>query len=227
MRAPTASVVAERLADERGKKIAFVSHCLLNENTRYQGGAFRSGSVAEIVAELQRLGVGIYQMRCPEQRAWGGVLRRQMLRAYGARGTVKYRFRRPALFVVTWYTRAVYRRLARDVVKDVRDYVCSGFDVVGIVGVGASPSCGVSTTLDLRRSLEAVAERPVESIDRSTFNKEVVVACRVGGEGLYVRTLRRQLGRKGLNVPFLEHDLVAEMRGESQTLALAPDAGPG
>jgi hypothetical protein len=106
--------------------------------------------------------------------------------------------------------------LARNVVKDVEEYVRSGFNVVGIVGVGASPSCGVSTTLDLRRSLEAVAARPVESLDRPTFNREVVVACRVSGQGLYVRTLRQQLERKGLDVPFLEHDLVSEMHGESQ-----------
>jgi predicted secreted protein len=226
MSASAAKLIAERLADERSRKVAFVSHCLLNENTRYQGGAFRPGSVAEIVAELQRLGVGIYQMRCPEQRAWGGVLRRQMIRAYGSRGTVEYRLRRPALALFVWYTRAVYRRLARDVVTDVEDYVRSGFDVIGIVGVGASPSCGVHTTLDLRRSLEAAAALPLESIDRATFNRDVVVACRVSGQGLYVRELRRQLDRKGLNVPFLEHDLVAEMRGESQTLALTPDAGP-
>ena len=224
MGASTARVISERLADERGKKIAVVSHCLLNENTRYQGGAFRSGSVAEIVAELQRLGVGMHQMPCPEQRAWGGVLRRQMLRAYGSKGTVMYLFRKPALMLFVWYTKAVYRRLARSVIKDIEDYARSGFDVVGIVGVGASPSCGVNTTLDLRRSLEAVAARPVESIDRPTFNREVVVACRVSGEGLYVRTLRRQLEAKGLDVPFLEHDLVAEMRGESQALALPPDA---
>lgn len=225
MSASKAEVVAERLADERSRRVAFVSHCLLNENTRYQGGAFRPGTVAEIVGELQRLGIGIHQMRCPEQRAWGGVVRRQMLRAYGSKGTVKYLFRAPALLLFVGYTRAVYRRLARDVVRDIEDYVRSGFDVVGIVGVGSSPSCGVSTTLDMRRSLAAVAARPVETIDRRTFNREVVVACRVQGEGLYVRTLRRQLERRGLAVPFLEHDLVAEMRGERQTLNLPLAAG--
>jgi hypothetical protein len=28
-------VLSERLADARGKQVAFVSHCLLNENVRY------------------------------------------------------------------------------------------------------------------------------------------------------------------------------------------------
>ncbi len=49
------TMLSERLRDERGKRVVFVSHCLLNENTRYLGGAFHSGGVLEIV-ELQRLG---------------------------------------------------------------------------------------------------------------------------------------------------------------------------
>ena len=80
------AVLLERLDDARGKQVAFVSHCLLNENVRYLGGAFRPGGVAEVIDELVSRGVGICQMPCPEQRAWGGVLKRRMLRAYGARG---------------------------------------------------------------------------------------------------------------------------------------------
>ena len=57
------TLLSERLRDERGRRVVFVSHCLLNENTRYLGGAFHSGAVPEI-AELQRLGIGIHQMRC-------------------------------------------------------------------------------------------------------------------------------------------------------------------
>jgi hypothetical protein len=30
----------ERLADARSNKVIFVSHCLLDENVRYLGGAF-------------------------------------------------------------------------------------------------------------------------------------------------------------------------------------------
>ena len=33
-------VLLERLDDERSKKVVFISHCLLNENVRYLGGAF-------------------------------------------------------------------------------------------------------------------------------------------------------------------------------------------
>jgi hypothetical protein len=51
------TLLSERLSDERGKRVVFVSHCLLNENARYPGGAFHSGAVPEI-AELRRRELG-------------------------------------------------------------------------------------------------------------------------------------------------------------------------
>jgi hypothetical protein len=47
------------LADRRGRRVVFVSHCLLNENVRYLGGAGRRGSVDEVVEGFQAAGVGI------------------------------------------------------------------------------------------------------------------------------------------------------------------------
>lgn len=59
-----------RLRDERSRRIVFLSHCLLNENTRYLGGAFRPGAVDEVVGSYLRDGTGICQLPCPEQQAW-------------------------------------------------------------------------------------------------------------------------------------------------------------
>jgi len=50
-------------------------HCLLNQNTRYAGGATRPGAIAEAVHELVGAGYGIHQLPCPERLAWGGVLK--------------------------------------------------------------------------------------------------------------------------------------------------------
>jgi hypothetical protein len=46
-------LLLERLKDERSKRVIFVSHCLLNENTRYLGGAFRRGCADKFVDALQ------------------------------------------------------------------------------------------------------------------------------------------------------------------------------
>ena len=204
----------EQLEDERSKRVIFVSHCLLNENTRYLGGAFRPGGVDELVDGFQRQGLGICQMHCPEQRAWGGVLKRYLLPLYGSRGTLLYHLRHVLLPLFLWYTRWRYHRLAHEVGRDIEDDVRSGFEVAGIVGVGGSPSCGVSLALDLPRSLEVVAGCPLARLDRRVMNEEVVAACLSEGKGLFVAALQRELRRKRLSVRWYEHDLLSEIRGE-------------
>ena len=221
----TASLIG-RLADERSRRVVFLSHCLLNENTRYLGGAFRPGAVREVVEPYLRDGVGIHQMPCPEQRAWGGVLKRYALFFYGSAGT----WRRAALPLLTplfmLYTRRLYASMARAVARDVEDYVRSGFDVVAIVGVGASPSCGVSTTLDASRSLACAASCPLARIDRGYVNRDVVEANVVRGEGIFTAELRRRLECRGVHVPFREHDLVAEMHAPAASGGEAVAQGP-
>ena len=61
-----------RLWDARSGRVVFVSHCLLNQNTRYLGGAFRPGAVHEVLDPFMQGGIGICQMPRPEQLAWGG-----------------------------------------------------------------------------------------------------------------------------------------------------------
>jgi uncharacterized protein YbbK (DUF523 family) len=207
-------LLLERLKDERSKRVIFVSRCLLNENTRYLGGAFRPGGVSELVDGFQQEEMGICQMHCPEQRAWGGVLKRDMLPMYGSRGTLPYWLRHVLLPLFLWCTKWVYRRLAIEAVRDIEDYVLSGFEVVGIVGVGGSPSCGVWSTLDLRRSLEVVAGCPLATLDRRVMNEEVVAACLSEGDGLFVAAMQRELRRRHLSIRWYEHDLLSEIRGQ-------------
>jgi len=158
-------------------------------------------------------------MPCPEQRAWGGVLKRYILPFYGSRGTLLYAIRTPLIAVFLWYTRQVYRRLAKRVVHDIEDYIRSGFEVVGIVGISGSPSCGAQRTLDVNRSISLVASCPVHLLNRDTLNEAGIANCIVEGEGMFKRALRRRLAQRGLSVCFFEHDLIAEMRGQPSSIA--------
>jgi uncharacterized protein YbbK (DUF523 family) len=208
-----------RLADGRSKRVVFVSHCLLNENTRYLGGACRGGCVREVVEPLIRAGVGVIQMPCPEERAWGGVLKRCLVWAYGARSNPLYRVRGLVLHLFVWYTRRRYRALARAVARQVDDYLRSGFSVLGIVGVDGSPSCGVVRTLDLRRSSERLAELDPETVTVGEVTA-LVRGCVTEGEGLFTAALRAELDRRRISVPFPAHDLLAELAGESRVAAV-------
>ncbi|WP_082955959.1 2-thiouracil desulfurase family protein [Mycobacterium sp. E3339] len=218
MRGRRPQLLLDQLRDERGRRVMLVSHCLLNENTRYAGGATRAGAVVEAVEELMNAGYGVHQLPCPERLAWGGVLKPHSLPLYHSKGGFLYPLRAVLLRVFVVWTRLVYRRTARQVVRDVADYQQSGIAVAGVIGIGASPSCGVATTLDMRASLEVVASCPAAALTRDVMNERAVLACRRPGEGLFIAALDRQFRRRGLAIPALEHDLAAELRGSPQAL---------
>ena len=201
-----------QLADKRGRRVIFLSHCLLNENTRYLGGACRAGAVEEIVQPCLDAGLGIVQMRCPEQIAWGGILKRRLLKFSGSKGFLIDRLGPLLRPLFIGYTRHVYRKLAKQVAGEIEDYVSSGFSVAGIVGVDGSPSCGVCRTINIPRSLEQAAgmsgNARVEDIN------QIVLNCLVEGQGIFVELLQSELARRKLNVRFMAHDLTAELRGE-------------
>jgi predicted secreted protein len=201
----------EQLADARGGRVVFLSHCLLNQNVRYLGGAGRAGGVSELVEGYLARGIGIRQLPCPEQRAWGGVLKRRMLLAYGSAGTLRAPLVRLMIRPFTWYTRRVYARLARGIAREIRDYQRCGVELVALVGIGGSPSCGVTTTLDLPAAVGALTRCPAARLDRGTLNKDIVAGNVRPGEGLFICALRQHLNRAGARVPLEEHDLLAEL----------------
>jgi predicted secreted protein len=145
----TAAIWAAQLRDQRGGKVIFLAHCLLNENTRYFGGARRPGGVVEIVQPCLEPGIGIVQWPCPEEHTWGGVRKRWLLGVYGTDASGRFRLTTVLLPLMLLYTRRVYRRLARHVANQVQDYVAAGYEVLGIIGVDGSPSCGVQTTRNI------------------------------------------------------------------------------
>jgi uncharacterized protein YbbK (DUF523 family) len=204
--------LVERLADARSGCVAFVSHCLLNENVRFLGGATRPGPNADALDQYVRDGVGIVQLPCPEQRAWGGVSKRWMLRLYG-RPILRWRpVRRIVVAVARRVTEFEFASLARRAAAEIADYITCGFEVVEVVGVGASPSCGVATTIDLDGAIAAMAACDRARLNPALVNDRVIGANVAAGEGMFIAALRRRLARRGIDVTFREHDMLAELR---------------
>jgi predicted secreted protein len=207
------SQLQRSLRDARGMKVVFLSHCILNENTRYLGGARSPACVEPIVQECIGNDWGIVQLPCPEQRAWGGVVKRLMLKAYGAENSLLYRFRAIVVPAFVLYSKWLYRRLARQVAREIEDYVKSGFTVVGIVAIDGSPTCGLSVSLDLRASFARTATMEVAGATIANMN-EIICETLVAGNGLFTAALRDELDRRHLEVPYFAHDLVAEISGK-------------
>lgn len=198
------SRLSAQVTDARGKRVLFVSHCILNANVRYLGGAFDRACVAPIVERAIADGVGLVQMPCPEEQAWGGVAKRTFLWSWGRHSLRSAGVRRIVLRIFVARTRRVYRRLAREVAARIEDYVRSGIVVTGVVGVDASPSCGVRTKVDMKRALPMFAELDVASASADDVNA-IVRGATVEGAGIFTRALRRELARRSIDVPFFAH----------------------
>lgn len=208
---PPLDRLASRLQDARGKRVIFVSHCILNENTRYLGGAFASGALP-VLNEIVAAGVGVVQMKCPEQLAWGGVHKKYMWASLASPGLPAFlkRFLFPFFLA---YTRFRFRRLARQVCSEISDYIASEYEVVGILGIDGSPSCGVTATLDLAESFRYFSTLTPDTIERDAMNRRLYGQCLRSGQGIFMAELQRGLERRGIRVPSFAHSLVEEMNG--------------
>ena len=210
------------IVDARSGEVVFVSHCLLNQNTRYLGGAVCPGVVAAAIAPYIEDGTGIVQMPCPEQRVWGGVLKTRMLCliqhpriARAARWCG-----RPCCGMSAGGTHTTLARSS----ADVEDYQASGLSVRGLVGVAGSPSCGVHTTLDLPRAAGAVACRRREPATATWMNTTVVQPALCPGRGMFVEELTRAMERRGVDVPMLEEEPAGRDRDEPCARSAESDA---
>ncbi len=193
-----------------------MSHCILNQNVRYFGGACRGCCVREIVEQCLDSDLGIVQMPCPEQHAWGGVTKRWLLMAYGAKGTFLYHMRRLFLPLILLYTKLIYRRLAKTTADQVNDYLVSGYSVIGVIGIDGSPSCGVNNTLDFKRSFELTASMDVKSVTVEQMNT-IIRQSLTEGRGLFAAALQKELKKRHIDLPYHAHDLIAEINGKTSS----------
>lgn len=108
--------------------VAFVAHCLLNQNAKTQGGARTPGVYAPLVQQLRDRGWRIEQMPCPELAFTG-------LNRFWA---VKEQYDTAAF-------RRHCRRLAQAVVSGMAEHVEAGQEIA-IIGIEGSPSMGVCVT---------------------------------------------------------------------------------
>ena len=212
--------IKQKLSDARARKVVFLSHCLVNENTRYLGGAFRKAGIKELLDYLIDQGIGIVQMVCPEQKAWGGVDKSHIWRVFDSKGTIAYTLRGLVIPVFKFYTRYKYRRIAREVIKEVVDYSNAGFDVVGVIGVDGSPSCGVLSKLSIECSWEVMSDSSLDELESSSFNNRLYSQCLTTGSGIFIGQLQEQAKKREIKLKFCSTDIIGEMKGKPQIIDL-------
>jgi hypothetical protein len=69
----------------------------------------------------------------------------------------------------------------------------------------------------MNRTVRAIARCELSTLHPTRFNREVIADNVIAGEGLFMRALRRATRRRGIELPFYEHDLIAELSDQRVT----------
>lgn len=128
--------------DKRSKKVLLIAHCVLNQNAKIDRCAHYPGVINEVAQILINAEVGIIQMPCPELLCLG--LDRQV--ETGIQTTVESEDTRVARRMAEDQARTLCHKLVSDLVFQIEEYQRHGFELVGVVGINGSPTCGVETT---------------------------------------------------------------------------------
>ncbi len=159
--------------DQRSKKIIFVAHCILNQNSISDGTADFPATVKPILDFLIKENVGIIQLPCPELNCLGldrgnpkGSQSDVIIENTRIKGALKNEIVQKKL-----------QLLIGQIVYQIEEYLKHNFNIIGLIGINRSPSCGVETT--------------------SKNNQEAK------GKGFFTSLLLNELDKKNINLKML------------------------
>lgn len=112
---------------ERSKRVVFLSHCIINQNTVVNPLARTKGAYKDVLKVIMDKEIGFHQMSCPEFRHLG-INRLPMTK--DEYDTIEYR--------------NLCKNFAKDTLGIIREYINSGYEVVGVLGIKDSPTCSIS-----------------------------------------------------------------------------------
>ncbi|SCZ00986.1 CD3072 family TudS-related putative desulfidase [Alkaliphilus peptidifermentans] len=115
----------------RSKKVILLCHCILNTNTKVEGLAKKSDLEKTIIDALIENQIGIIQLPCPEFMCYG--LKRW--------GHVRAQFDTP-------HFRKSCKAIFEPYADQIINYIDNDYEVLGIIGIDGSPTCGVERTCD-------------------------------------------------------------------------------
>lgn len=156
--------------DKRSKKIVLVAHCILNQNSKIDACAYYPGAILGATKKLLNANVGIIQLPCPELLYLG--LDRQAEQS--ANRTIESEDTRVAVRMNEEKAKILCQSLVDFVVYQIEEYIKNGFEIVGLIGINGSPTCGIETSW---------------SDDQA-----------VSGRGVFTETLEQSLKKKSISI---------------------------
>ena len=132
---------APAFTDARSKKVVVVAHCVLNQNARIDTCATAPAVFPKVLEALVERDVGILQYPCPELGFLG--MGRQGQDCASWDGSYEHESGEVYDQMTVPEGREYLRGLAENLVYQIKEYKKYGFKVLGVLGILASPTCGV------------------------------------------------------------------------------------
>lgn len=142
--------------DNRSGRVIFLSHCMLNQNSRIVHEGNFPAMFEPLIDYLKKNQIGLIQMPCIELYVLGL-----------GRFDVRVGMESPAGM-------KRLKHLIDDQIYTIREYLFQGYEIVGILGIQGSPSCGVTITWD---------------------------GIQQEGQGVWIRELKKRLEAERLDIP--------------------------
>lgn len=165
----------------RSKKIAIISHCIINQNSVVKGEYKDMNIFFPFIKKLFEENIGILQLPCPETECYG--LRRW--------GHVKEQFDNCGY-------RKYLEKIVNSFVDIIKEYINNGYEIVGIYGIAGSPSCGVNLTCSANWEGEISLYKDKEDI--------VSRVKMINESGIFMEIFKSVLDKNKINIPFYDVD---------------------
>lgn len=165
----------------RSKKIAIISHCIINQNSVVKGEYKDMNIFFPFIKKLFEENIGILQLPCPETECYG--LRRW--------GHVKEQFDNCGY-------RKYLEKIVNSFVDIIKEYINNEYEIVGIYGIAGSPSCGVNLTCSANWEGEISLYKDKEDI--------VSRIKMINESGIFMEIFKSVLDKNKINIPFYDVD---------------------
>ena len=165
----------------RIKKIAIISHCIINQNSVVKGEYKDINIFFPFIKKLFEENIGILQLPCPETECYG--LRRW--------GHVKEQFDNCGY-------RKYVEKIVNSFVDIIKEYINNEYEIVGIYGIAGSPSCGVNLTCSANWEGEISLYKDKEDI--------VSRIKMINESGIFMEIFKSVLDKNKINIPFYDVD---------------------
>ncbi|GAA0177153.1 DUF523 domain-containing protein [Clostridium sediminicola] len=167
----------------KNNRIIVLSHCVFNELSKVRSDISKEyDSVGNLIYRFMEEKVGIIQLPCPETYCYG-------LKRWGH--TVE-QFDNP-------YYRDTCEKIFDVTLNMIKNHIMVGDEVVCLVGISGSPSCGVNNTCSSKLWGGELG-------NKKDIIKTISDVDRVPGKGVFIDVIEAIFKKNNIDIPMIEYD---------------------